>query len=149
MTTGATTDSNSITRAVSATLTILTKSRRAYDSHERWTAQKIKDELLLDLSNAVSGNVVYNPALYPNGVSEEIQGKYRQGARKLLYRIPIDKPAPYYITYLSNLDRSFYVVFPHQFASELKISKGDYLTWELVGDSLVVRKAIFNEVEKF
>jgi hypothetical protein len=38
---------------------------------------------------------------------------------------------------------------PHQFASELKISKGDYLTWELVGDSLVVRKAIFNEVEKF
>ena len=100
---------------MSATLTILTKSRRTYDPHERWTAQKIRDELILDLSNAVSENVVYNPALYPNGVSEEIEEKYRQGidypfkyrdqARKLLYRIPIDKPAPYHIIYLSDLDR--------------------------------------------
>jgi hypothetical protein len=48
----------------------------------------------------------------------------------------------------AGLDRSFYVVFSRQFASELKISKGDYLTWELVGDSLVVRKAIFNGVQK-
>jgi hypothetical protein len=94
---------------------ILTKSRRVYDPHERWTAQKIRDELVLDLSNAVSGNVVYNPALYPNGVSEEIQEKYRQRidypfryrdqARQLLYRIPVYKPIPYYIIYLSDLDR--------------------------------------------
>ena len=71
--------------------------------------------MVLDLSNAVSRNVVYNPALYPNGVSEEIQEKYRKGinhpfkyrdqARKLLYRIPIDKPTPYYIIHLSDLDR--------------------------------------------
>jgi hypothetical protein len=115
MTTTATSSSSNTTRTVSATLTILTKSRRAYDPHERWTAQKIRDELVLDLSNAVSGNVVYNPALYPNDVSEETQEEYWQGidypfkyrdqARKLLYRIPIDKPAPYYIIHLSDLDR--------------------------------------------
>jgi hypothetical protein len=46
-------------------------------------------------------------------------------------------------------DRSFYIVFPREFANHLKITKGDYLTWELIGDSLVVRKAIFDEVEKF
>jgi hypothetical protein len=113
MTTGATTGSSNTTKPVSATL--LTKSRRAYDPHERWTAQKIRDELVLDLSNAVGTNVAYNPSLYPNGVSEEIQEKYQQGidypfkyrdqARKLLYRIPIDKPAPYYIIHVSDLDR--------------------------------------------
>jgi hypothetical protein len=110
-----TTSSTNTTRTVSATLTILTKSHREYDPNERWTGQKIRDELVLDLSNAVSQNVVYNPVLYSNGISEEIQEKYRQGidypfkyqdqARKLLYRIPIDKPAPYYIIYLSDLDR--------------------------------------------
>ena len=115
MTTTAATANRYPTKTVSATLTILTKSRRAYDPHERWTAQKIRDELVLDLSNIVGGNVVYNPVLYLNGVSEEIQEKYRQGidypfryrdqARKLLYRIPIDKPAPYYIIHLSDLDR--------------------------------------------
>jgi hypothetical protein len=94
---------------------MLTKSSRAYDPNERWTAQKIRDALVLDLSNAVSEDVVYNLALYPNGVSEEIQEKYRQGidypfkyrdqARKLFYRIPIDKPAPYYIIHLSDLNR--------------------------------------------
>jgi len=94
---------------------ITKKSHRAYDPHQRWTAQKIRDELVLDLSNAVDRNVVYNPSLYPNGVSEEIQEKYRQGidypfkyrdqARKLLYRIPIYKPAPYYVIYLSDLNR--------------------------------------------
>jgi hypothetical protein len=46
-------------------------------------------------------------------------------------------------------DRSFYIVFPRQFANELKITRGDYLRWEIVGDFLVVRKAIFNEVEEF
>jgi hypothetical protein len=113
-TTAAPTNSTNTTRTVSSTLTILTKSRRASDPHERWTAQKIRDELVVDLSNAVSGNVVYNSALYPNGVSEEIQEKYRQGiyypfkyrdqARKLLYRIPVWKPTPSFIIYLSDLD---------------------------------------------
>jgi hypothetical protein len=93
-----------------------------------WTAQKIRDELVLNLSNAVSGNVVYNPALYPNGVSEEIQEKYRKGidhpfkyrdqARKLLYRIPIDKPSPYYVIYLSDLNRKV--------KQQLKHLKGSY-----------------------
>jgi hypothetical protein len=113
MTTTATTNTYP-TRTVSATLTILTKSRREYDPNERWSAQKIRDELVLDLLYIVGGNVVYNPVLYSNGISEEIQEKYRQGidypfkyrdqARKLLYRIPIDKPTPRFIIYLSDLD---------------------------------------------
>ena len=115
MTTIAATSNSCPTKTVSATLTILTKSCRANDPHEKWTAQNIRDELVLNLSKVVGGNVVFNPALYPNGVSEEIQEKYRQGidypyryrdqARKLLYRIPIDKPAPYYIIHVSDLDR--------------------------------------------
>ncbi len=42
-------------------------------------------------------------------------------------------------------DRSFYIVLPRQFANKLKITKGDYFTWEHVGDSLVVRKAVFKQ----
>jgi hypothetical protein len=125
-----TTSSTNITRTVSATLTILTKSRRAYDPHERWTGQKIRDEMVLNLSNAVGTNVAYNSSLYPNGVSEEIQEKYRQGidypfkyrdqARNLLYRIPIYKPAPYYIIHLSDLDRKV--------KQQLKDLKASYTT---------------------
>ena len=100
-------------RTVSATLTIITKLRRAYDSYDRWTAQKIRDELVRDLSNIVGGNIVNNPTLYTNGVSEEIQEKYRQGidypfkyrdqARKILYRIPVCKPSPRFIIYISQI----------------------------------------------
>ena len=42
-------------------------------------------------------------------------------------------------------DSSFYIVFPRQFVNELKITRGDYLRWNLVGDSLIVRKAAFKE----
>lgn len=115
MTTTTNTNTTNNASTVSATLTILTKCRRVCDPDERWTAQKIRDELVLDLSNIVGGKAVYNPALYPNGVSEEIQEKYRQGidypfkyrdqARKLLYRIPVYRPTPRFIIYRSDLDR--------------------------------------------
>jgi hypothetical protein len=42
-------------RTISATVTVLTKSRRVYDPDERWTTQKDIDELILNPPNGVKG----------------------------------------------------------------------------------------------
>jgi hypothetical protein len=42
-------------RTISATVTVLTKSNKVYDPDERWTTQKIRDELVLNPSNGTKG----------------------------------------------------------------------------------------------